>query len=124
MTDEERAQAVVDNWFTVEGSSYTLAEWTSRGAIIRAIRQQFIEGLTAELIAVRAEERSKIANFIVDMGEYITGPELERARIKKLEEAIADAMTVVGRQVGCDSACDDPYCILARALGRNLPVAP
>ena len=123
MTDAERAQAVVDKWLTIEGIAHITMGWSAKDGI-EPIRQQFIEGLTAELIAVRAEERSKIANFIVDMGEYITGPELERARIKKLEEAITDAMTVVGCQVVCDSACDDPYCILARALGRNLPVAP
>ena len=104
---------------------------TQRAQIFVRSRLDFLDAgipassaLVDEFAAVRAEERSKIANFIVDMGEYITGPELERARIKKLEEAITDAMTVIGRQVVCDSACDDPYCILARALGRNLPVAP
>ncbi len=44
------------------------------------------------------------------------------ARIARLEEGITDACTSVGRQVVCDNACEDPYCILSRALGCN-PVA-
>ena len=61
-------------------------------------------------------------------GEGLLAPKTQQsydwmiARIERLEEAIIDACTSVGRQVVCDSACEDPYCILARGLGRN-PVA-
>ena len=60
------------------------------------------------------------------MGTKMTDTDLVTAgrRIRELEEAITDAMKAVGRQVVCGGACDDPYCILARALGRNLPLAP
>ena len=123
MTDTERAKAVVKNWLVAQGFAHITTGWPSRGGI-ESVKQRFVDELSAEFIVVRAEERSKIANFISEMGEFITGPELGRGRIKELEEAITDAMKVVGRQVVCDGACGDPYCILARALGRNLPVAP
>ena len=58
MTDEKRARAVVDKWLTIEGIAHITMGWSAKDGI-EPIRQQFIDGLIAEFITARVEERAE-----------------------------------------------------------------
>ena len=61
MTDVERARAVVDKWLVVGGAAGITLGWSARD---RPISQQFVNGLSAEFIAIRAEEREGMVWFL------------------------------------------------------------